>query len=55
MDQTTLERRLQNEINALVSKKRDVFSVVLGVNGVSNDFAGQAPQDPRTRIVPKNC
>jgi CubicO group peptidase (beta-lactamase class C family) len=38
MDQTTLERRLQNEIDALVSKNKDVFSAVLGVTDVSNDF-----------------
>jgi D-alanyl-D-alanine carboxypeptidase len=38
MDHTTLEESLQSEIEGLVSENRDVFSAVLGVGSVKNDF-----------------
>jgi D-alanyl-D-alanine carboxypeptidase len=38
MDHTALEEKLQSEIEGVVSKNRDVFSAVLGVAGVKDDF-----------------
>lgn len=38
MDHAVLKESLQGEIEATVSKNRDVFSVVLGVDDAKNDF-----------------
>ncbi len=38
MDQTDLELRLQNEIDEVVSRNKDVFSTVLGVTEATGDF-----------------
>jgi len=38
MDHTALQESLQSEINAVVSKNRDVFSAVVGVVDAKDDF-----------------
>jgi D-alanyl-D-alanine carboxypeptidase len=38
MDHTDLESRLQSEIDALVSKNKDVFNAVIGISNTRDDF-----------------
>lgn len=38
MDHTALKTRLQSEFDALVSKNKDIFSVVLGITNARGDF-----------------
>jgi len=38
MDRTVLEKRLQSEVEGVVGKNRDVFSAVLGVGSIKDDF-----------------
>ena len=50
MDVSTLENKLQEELEALVSKNSDIFNPVLGITNVKGDFywtgaAGEAYED----------
>ena len=38
MDHTVLNKKLQNEIDSLVSKNRDIFNTVVGVATTDGDF-----------------